>query len=385
MNTAEYSQRPQDDDEEWTPRMVKKTKLETSARRFNECVVLGCTKFPSFGFENDKRATRCKEHMEKGMMNIYHSRCEYQGCQTLPSFGFPNSKRVRCSLHKEEGMVDNINPRCGYQGCRKTPSFGPKGGKRIRCSLHKEEGMIDLVNKNCDHPDCQTRASFGFEIDNKKTKCKIHKLQGMINLDQRRYQTKIQNAKTPQIENEISDVKVSEFETSNETQVPMKAIISGEIECQSTNEVKNIIDLTNHLANQTSPILDSENTTYEVCQYLGCDQISLYGFSEDKNPSKCETHKENGMVNMTTWKCSYFECHGYPRFGFPNDKVPSRCQKHIRLGMIYLNRQTQDFLDNPNNPKSLQSKDKQVVLPSTRSSVGYLLNSSQKHFSNFKN
>ncbi len=49
------------------------------------CKSIDCTKRPYFGYLDDKKATYCKSHALKGMIDIKHKRCLDPDCTKQPS------------------------------------------------------------------------------------------------------------------------------------------------------------------------------------------------------------------------------------------------------------------------------------------------------------
>jgi hypothetical protein len=130
---------------------------------------------PSFGFENDKKATCCSGCKQEGMINITNKKCP---CGKRPSFGFEEDKTATCcTVCKKDGMIDIKHKKCL---CGKRPYFGFENDKKATCCKDcKKEGMFDITNKKCI---CgKVQPVFGFENDKIATSCKECKQEGMIN------------------------------------------------------------------------------------------------------------------------------------------------------------------------------------------------------------
>ncbi|CAN0081811.1 unnamed protein product, partial [Discosporangium mesarthrocarpum] len=118
----------------------------------------GCRVTPAYGWEWDRKAIRCSEHAEEGMVNLRSQRCTWRpGCDTQPCFGMEGDMRpTRCRRHRTAGMVDIKNRRCVVAGCVAAPSVGfPSEGSRVggggcdrgrmtHCTVHGEEGMVNM-------------------------------------------------------------------------------------------------------------------------------------------------------------------------------------------------------------------------------------------------
>lgn len=80
---------------------------------------------------------------------VYKKRCGHRDCNQQPTFGKVGSKKAeRCSEHAEDGMVNVVTKRCSHSGCDKRPSYGAPGasGRLEFCVQHSKEGMISLSN-----------------------------------------------------------------------------------------------------------------------------------------------------------------------------------------------------------------------------------------------
>lgn len=110
-----------------------------------------CDKHATFG-NIQKKAEYCFEHKENGMIDVIHKRCKYLGCTKIPSYAFENSSPEFCAEHRETGMIfTNTNKLCIYENCSKRAYFGLSGHKPQYCREHKKEEMADVISKKCKH------------------------------------------------------------------------------------------------------------------------------------------------------------------------------------------------------------------------------------------
>ncbi len=116
------------------------------------CKTIDCTKRPSYGLPDDKKATYCKSHALDDMIDIVNKRCLEPDCTTRPSYGLPDDKRATyCKSHALEDMIDIVNKRCLDPDCTTKPSYGLSDDKRATyCKSHASDDMIDIVSKRCE-------------------------------------------------------------------------------------------------------------------------------------------------------------------------------------------------------------------------------------------
>ena len=51
------------------------------------------------------------------MLDIKNAQCEEEGCSTQPNYGYEGDKRAtRCSKHKKDGMLDIVSAQCEEEG-----------------------------------------------------------------------------------------------------------------------------------------------------------------------------------------------------------------------------------------------------------------------------
>lgn len=84
-----------------------------------------------YGLIGSKKPEFCREHSQRGVVDVKHERCHQRGCPRRPSFSVEGSKKPRyCSEHSREGMLDVTRQNCSQRDCTKLPSFGERGSKK---------------------------------------------------------------------------------------------------------------------------------------------------------------------------------------------------------------------------------------------------------------
>lgn len=141
----------------------------------------GCATRPSYGFPGDD-ATRCKDHVYPGMVELNATKCNYPGCDIVPTFGFPSEPPTRCVTHKEAGMKDRKHKGCdGADGCPTRTTFKHAGfpGKKF-CLEHAPSGS-ESINKKCEVPGCTKRPAYGYLFQTRQFCGKHAKSLGLAN------------------------------------------------------------------------------------------------------------------------------------------------------------------------------------------------------------
>lgn len=117
------------------------------AGRSSACQIEGCGKTATHG--DQRKATHCAAHKEKGMTDHKHRPCENvvpKACLKQPSFGWPGEGRKRfCGAHREAGMVDIRT--CEREGCGARASHGFQKRRARFCATHCQPGMMVVANK----------------------------------------------------------------------------------------------------------------------------------------------------------------------------------------------------------------------------------------------
>ena len=118
------------------------------------------------------------------MVDVINKTCCREGCSKRPSFGLAESRKAEfCSQHARNGMVNVVSKTCCREGCSKQPSFGLAGSRKAEfCSKHAGDGMVHVRSKTCCREGCSKRALLGMAGSRKAEFCSQHAGDGMINL-----------------------------------------------------------------------------------------------------------------------------------------------------------------------------------------------------------
>lgn len=245
-----------------------------------------CNKNPTFNWSGETKARFCKNHKEIGMINVKNKTCEK--CSTCPSYNFFGKKARFCVKHKEPNMINVHYNKC--QICNKQAFFNNKNEKKgIYCSLHKEANMININDKRCEK--CDKIPSFNITGESKPRFCSLHKEKNMIN-----------------VRNKICEkcVKISSFNFPTEK--------NGRF-CFEHKE---------------SNMVNVKNSSCEKCSTRGS-----YGFP-GCCPTRCVTHKEDGMISPSRKRCEISGCKEIALYGFTKH---IHCEEHkIEDEMSFLQR-----------------------------------------------
>jgi hypothetical protein len=144
-------------------------------------------KQPSFGLEEDKRATCCKDCKSDNMKYIKMKKCSC-GSGKRRYYGLEGDKRPTCCKEcKSDTMVDIKNKKCSC-GSGIIPYFGLKTDKRPTCcSKCKTDKMVDIRNKKCS---CgKKQPYFGLKTDKRATCCWECKSADMVDIKHKRCKT----------------------------------------------------------------------------------------------------------------------------------------------------------------------------------------------------
>lgn len=103
-----------------------------------------CGTIPSFGYKNSKPIC-CSKCKNINMINLKNKKCSCG--EKEPSFGFKDDKTAsRCKDCKLDGMMNIVSKKCV---CGKRPSFGFKNMQPTHCMKCKLPDMINLIKKTC--------------------------------------------------------------------------------------------------------------------------------------------------------------------------------------------------------------------------------------------
>ena len=66
-----------------------------------------CSKQPSYGVADSKKAEYCAQHAPDGIFNVVIKRCVHGGFSMRPSYGVVESKKAKyCTHHAPTGMAN---------------------------------------------------------------------------------------------------------------------------------------------------------------------------------------------------------------------------------------------------------------------------------------
>jgi hypothetical protein len=261
------------------------------------CENPGCTKIPTFNVSGETKGRFCFEHItDDNMVNVKHKTCENPDCTKQPTFNVLGETKGRfCSEHKEDKMVDVVNKTCEHKDCTKQPVFNVLGETKGRfCSEHKEDKMVDVKNKTCENPGCTTQPTYNVLGETKGRFCFEHKERGMVN---------------------VKD-KTCEHPTCSKQPVFNKPDETKGRFCFEHKERGMV------------------NVKDKTCENPGCTKRPYFNVSGETKGRFCKKHiTDKDMVNVVSKKCEHTGCTTFPRYNVPGQKA-SRCNTHKQTGMI---------------------------------------------------
>lgn len=113
-----------------------------------KCQHPGCDKQPTYGLD---KCTHCIEHKTDEMVDIKHDteHCSEPDCKTRATYGFIGEKASRCKEHIEDGMVDTVSKMCITCNMIQ-PVYNYKNVKPpLYCNNCKLHGMVNIMCSNC--------------------------------------------------------------------------------------------------------------------------------------------------------------------------------------------------------------------------------------------
>ena len=144
-----------------------------------KCEYEGCKSQPSFNYP-DEKPKFCKQHVEKGMINVKDLLCK---CGKYASFNKPGLKPEFCKTCSEDGMYNIKANRCIGINCNTIPSYNYPGEYARYCEkcADKDNGMINVISKRCKFEDCDIIPNYGIKGETAEY-CETHSLEGMIDV-----------------------------------------------------------------------------------------------------------------------------------------------------------------------------------------------------------
>ncbi len=87
---------------------------------------------------------------------------------------------------------------------------------------------------------------------------------------------------------------------------------------------------------QTHKEIGMINVSTKKCKFMGCSTVANFNFEGMKNRKFCSKHKEEGMVDIINKKCQFTNCKKLPTFNFEGMIERKFCAEHKEEGMINL-------------------------------------------------
>lgn len=282
--------------------MVKCKTHKEDKESYRYCRYVACKKQACYGYEKEK-SLYCKDHREKGMIDVKHEKCHFPSCDTRGSFSMKGTKYVVCKKHREEGMVDVTHKKCSYVGCKLRPNFGTEDGKPKFCLKHKDETMVDVIHIKCLAINCETRSTYGYE-KNKPKFCKLHKKYDMINVVSRT--CSFMNCKIQPVFNFEGERPkyCKEHKLDNMVDVINSFCIMDNCTTRASY-AKLYFPGKTHCAEHSTVNEYSLNKKYPICTFNNCNEAAYYFDDEDPNiyPTRCETHKLSTDIKLIEKQC----------------------------------------------------------------------------------
>jgi hypothetical protein len=227
------------------------------------CEADGCQKCPTYNEPGETVAKFCKDHKTTSMIDVKNKRCEVNGCQKRPNYNEPGETVAKfCKEHKTPSMIDVKHKRCEADGCQKCPTYNEPGETVAKfCKDHKTTSMIYVINKRCEADGCQKQPYFNEPGETVAKFCKDHKTTSMIDVKSKRCEA-----------DGCQTIAWYGFPGKQKTHCAVHKIKGKMIPYPRT-----------------------------VCKTKNCKEIALYGIN--KNPFHCESHKEDGEINLIERPC----------------------------------------------------------------------------------
>jgi hypothetical protein len=110
-----------------------------------KCAFDGCKKQPAYNKPGLNKSLYCAVHRLDGMEDVKNKKCTFNACKTIPTFGIPGHSATRCKGHIESGMIVKPKSKCTH--CKEVAIYGIC--THVRCETHKENFDLNLVEKEC--------------------------------------------------------------------------------------------------------------------------------------------------------------------------------------------------------------------------------------------
>ena len=212
-------------------------------------------------------------------------------------------------------MIDVLNKKCKCGKAHPTYNFEGET-KAVCCSKCKEVGMVNVVSKKCK---CgKARPTYNFEGETKPVCCSSCKEVGMVDI--KHHKCKCGKSRpTYNFEGETTAVCCSKCKD-----VSMVNVVSKKCRCGKAQPTYNF-------EGETKPVCCSNciepgmvNVKDKKCQYPNCKVRPQYGIPKNL-PSRCTTHKDEGMISNPRAKCLKRTCKDIAEYGVNR---PIHCELH---------------------------------------------------------
>ncbi|QJX73896.1 hypothetical protein F-E9_123 [Faustovirus] len=283
--------------------LAHKTELMVSG---TTCDFEACIKGASFGDLKVKKAIRCREHADDGMVNIclLKRKCKIDGCTQQATWVKSGTAIYEyCKTHgKDIPGYEAKTTRCKHKGCKGTRAYGPRGKKPIFCHDHKLPDYIDLLASRCDEENCDKIAHY--KSKDGKHYCLDHK----VGKDLVR---ELANGSRP---------RCAECKS-----IAIFGIEKGKLTHCRKHKKDNMEDFNNR-----------------KCQYDGCKIVSGYALIGSATPTHCATHADKTIMRLVgICYCKFPGCSKGANYGdngtkdyckehYGGDKAPIRKPKYCQ-------------------------------------------------------
>lgn len=246
------------------------------------CSGYGCCKIANFNFHGEPIPTRCKKHIDDGMVNIISRRC--RECEKMPAFNFHGETAQYCKTHMKHGMVNVTRPMCIEPGCPKVAHFNTDHDIIPRyCKNHAQQGMVNIFGLKCNQ--CDRQPAFNFVGEKTPVSCKTHAEYGMVNIKKRTCKHNLCN-------------RTAYFNFKN----------------------KKPLFCSRHME---MGMIDVANKKCELCISDDSKKRASYGLP-GKPATACSEHKQPGHIANPKRRCE--QCKEFAIYGMGT--VPKFCEQH---------------------------------------------------------
>jgi hypothetical protein len=190
-----------------------------------------------------------------------------------------------------------VSPTCENPGCTKIPVFNVLGETKGRfCFEHRtDKDMVDVTHKTCEHPDCTKIPTFNVRGETKGRFCSEHK------------------------EDKMVDVVHPTCEHPGCTTQPVFNVLG---QTKGRFCKKHITDK------------DMVNVVSPTCEHPGCTTRANYNVPGQK-ASRCNTHKQTGMIVNPKKRCWQGKCKEYALYGtFRAEFCESHCDPATHINWM---------------------------------------------------